>query len=279
MNRKEFEAMGDRHKAFEIREAGRRLMPGLPAIVRLDGRSFHSFTKNLGRPFDSRLSQAMVETTKFLVQESNASIGYTQSDEITLVFPNVDPTKQMLFDGKVQKICSVLASLASVKFNREVLSYIPEKAHLLPVFDARVYNYPTLELTAENLVWRESDATRNSLTMAAHAFYPANELHKAGYAQKHEMLFAKGVNWNDYPVFFKRGTYVRRELVMKELTAEELSLIPEKHRPAGPVERTVVRDVAMPPITKISNILGVLFFSEKPVETASSPAPEFSFVG
>lgn len=266
MKRSEFEAMGDRHKAFEARETMHRLMPGLPVLVRLDGRAFHTFTRGLARPYDERLSRSMIETTKYLVDHTHASVGYTQSDEISLAFPNTDPDNQVMFDGRVQKLCSVLAAMATAKFNQQILANIPEKAHLLPLFDARVYQYPTLDLAAESFIWRETDATRNSLTMAAHAYYSHKELHKAGYARKHEMLHAKGLNWNDYPDFFKKGTYVRRESTLKELTAAELARIPEKHRPTGPVMRSVLRELAMPPITRVANVNAVLFEGQEPQE-------------
>lgn len=272
MNRIEFEAMGDRHKAFEARETMHKLMPGLPVLVRLDGRAFHTFTRGLQRPYDPRLSRAMVETTKYLVDETHASVGYTQSDEISLAFPCLDVTKPMLYDGRVQKLCSVLAAMATAKFNEQIVANIPEKARLLPLFDARVYQYPTLELAAESFLWRETDATRNSLTMAAGAFYSHKELHKAGYAQKHEMLFAKGINWNDYPAFFKRGTYVRRESMLKELSPAELSRIPAKHRPSGPVMRTVLREMDMPPLARVENQIDVLFRGSAPTERAYAEA-------
>jgi tRNA(His) guanylyltransferase len=78
--------LNDRMKMYEKFETGRRFLPKLPVIARLDGRSFHSFTNGLGRPFDERLSNLMVNVTNFLVEGSNACIGYTQSDEISLVF-------------------------------------------------------------------------------------------------------------------------------------------------------------------------------------------------
>jgi tRNA(His) guanylyltransferase len=262
MTRDEFEALGNRHKEFEKRETFRSVMPGVPTVVRLDGRSFHRFCAKLTRPYDVRLSVSMQETMKYLVAETHAAVGYTQSDEITLVFPNQDSRKKMLFDGKIQKLCSVLAAMATAKFNREICERIPEKAHLLPVFDARVWSYPTLELAAENLLWRESDATRNSLTMAACAYYSQKELHKAGYAKKHEMLFAKGINWADYPDFFKKGTYARRESVMRELSAKELARIPEKHRNQGPVIRSVIQELNIPPLARIQNPVGYLFNRE-----------------
>jgi len=266
MSIRDFEAMGDRHKLFEARETQQKLMPGLPVLVRLDGRAFHTFTRGLIRPFDERLSRSMIETTKFLVNETHASIGYTQSDEISLAYPCVDPNKPVLFDGRIQKLCSILASTATAKFNQQILANIPEKAHLLPLFDARVYQYPSLALAAESFLWRETDATRNSLTMAAHAYYSQKDLHKAGYAKKHDLLHAKGINWNDYSSAQKRGSYVRRETILKELTLDELARISAKHRPAGPVLRSILKEVDMPPIHRLANIEGVLFFGEKPLE-------------
>lgn len=272
MKRDTFETMGDKHKAFELREVGRCLMPGLPVVVRLDGRAFHTFTKGLARPYDERLSRAMVETAKFLVEQTNASMGYTQSDEITLVFPCEEASEQMLFGGRVQKWCSLTAAMATAKFNQEVLARLPQKASMLPLFDSRVFQYPSLELAAENLLWREADATRNSLTMAAHSLYSTKELHKAGYAKKHEMLFAKGVNWNDYPAFFKRGTYVRREAYWRELDEATLAKIPERYRQAksGKVMRKVVTELEMPPLARVTNLVGVVCRGEQPVRSAQS---------
>lgn len=272
MKRDAFEALGDRQKMFEAREAGRRLMPGLPVLVRLDGRSFHTFTRGLARPYDERLSRTMIEVAKYLVAETHASIGYCQSDEISLAFPNLDERQQMLFDGRQQKLCSVLAAMASVKFNQELARRIPEKSHLLPVFDARAWAVNSLETAAEHFLWREADATRNSLTMAAHAYYSHKQLHKAGFAQKHDMLKEKGVNWNDYPAFFKRGTYVRRQTVLKELSPAELARIAPQHRPTGAVARSVVAELDMPALSRVANVQDVLFRGAQPVQmTAEAP--------
>jgi tRNA(His) 5'-end guanylyltransferase len=272
MKRDEFEAMGDRHKAFESLETMRRLMPGLPVVVRLDGRAFHTFTRGLQRPYDARLSRSMIETAKYLVEQTHADIGYTQSDEISLGFSFTDPCAEMPFKGRVQKICSLFAAMATARFNQLIVQEIPEKANKLPLFDAHVFQYPTLGLATECFVWREADATRNSLTMAAHAYYSQKELHKAGYAKKHEMLFAKGINWNDYPAFFKRGTYVRRETIFKELTQQELARIPEGRRPTGPVMRSQVMELEMPPILEVANAAEVLFARAEPLPYKQGPA-------
>ncbi len=110
------DAMGDRMKDFEMMEAGRRFMPLLPIVARLDGKGFSKFTNGLARPYDERLSNLMVETVKYLVQESNAVMGYTQSDEITLAWYSDTIESQIYFDGRIQKMVSVLAAKCSVRF-------------------------------------------------------------------------------------------------------------------------------------------------------------------
>ncbi|MDO8414800.1 MAG: tRNA(His) guanylyltransferase Thg1 family protein [Agitococcus sp.] len=259
MRKSDFNTMGDHQKSFENREAGRQLMPGLPALVRLDGRAFSTFTRGLARPYDEAMSKAMIETTRFLVDKFQATIGYTQSDEISLAFPSTDPRASMIYDGRIQKLCSILAASATAKFNQEVVLRMPDKAPLLPIFDARVWNVSSLAIAAEHFVWREADATSNSLNMAASAYYSEKELHKVGFAQKHDMLHAKGVNWNNYPSFFKRGSYVRRESIMAELSTEELSRIPRAFQPTGPVRRTRIQELDLPPLSKLANLQDVLF--------------------
>lgn len=276
MKKTNFEAMGDRQKMLEGREAARRLMPFLPALVRLDGRKFHNFTRGLARPYDERLSRVMIETAKYLVEETHASIAYTQSDEISLLFPNVNADAQMMYDGRVQKITSVFAAMATAKFNRLIADAIPEKSHLLPVFDARAWDVSNLDLAAEHFIWREADATKNSLSMAAQSVYSHKELQKVGTAQQHDMLHAKGINWNNYPAFFKRGTYVRRESQLRKLTLAELARIPEARRPVNAILRTSVVEVDMPPITRVANLQGVLCFGEAPQLIQNSLTPQLS---
>jgi len=159
--------IGDRMKLLEGEEAKRKFMPVLPICVRLDGKSFHSFCKGLKRPFDKRLSELMVDTTKFLVEESNALVGYTQSDEITLIIYSEDYKSQVYFDGRIQKIVSVLSSAATAFFNSKLSEYLPEKANLLPKFDCRAWQVPNKVEAVNVLVWREQDAIKNSISMAA----------------------------------------------------------------------------------------------------------------
>lgn len=255
MKREDFEKLGDRMKRYEVVNQT-YLVPGLPLIVRLDGRAFHTFTKGLEKPYDKRMSEAMQETTKYLVHEFNAKVAGTQSDEISLVFYT---REDQLFNGRVEKIVSVLASVASVKFNSIISKTIPDKAHMLPVFDARAYNVPNLDIAAEQLIWREADATRNSLTMAAHHYFTTKELHKVGFKGKHDLLHSVGVNWNDYPNFFKKGSYFSRVTRSRLLTEEELSHIPEQYRPTGLVDRTEVEEIELPPLKEVEVAKNLLF--------------------
>jgi tRNA(His) 5'-end guanylyltransferase len=256
------DGLGDRCKQFELAEAGRRAMRGLPVLARLDGRAFHTFTRDLKRPYDHGMSVSMIETARYLVQEMQALVAYTQSDEITLAWyePSTS-TADYAFDGRFQKLASVLAGMASARFTKLLLEHLPHKAEETPHFDCRVWQVPTLQDAVDVFVWREDDATKNSITMAACAYYPDAQLAGKHSGEKQELLWQKGVNWNDYPAFFKRGTYLARRTTERELTEEERLRIPEAHRPPpGKLfERAAVVDLELPPIRKVANAAAVLF--------------------
>ena len=264
---------GDRMKLFEQAEAGRQLMPLLPAIARLDGKGFSKWTRNLDRPYDQRLSNLMIETAMFLVEETHARIGYTQSDEISLVYYQEDFDSEIFFNGKIQKLTSVLASLATAYFNKwapKLLTTGHTDRAGLAFFDCRVWNVPNQTEAANVLLWREKDSTKNSISMAARSVYSHSELDKKSGSEMIEMLFQKGINWNDYPPFFKRGTFVRRETYQKELEPEILEKIPEAKRPAPGtlVTRSHVVKMEMPPFTKVTNRVQVVFDDEAPTTDA-----------
>jgi len=262
------DGLGDRCKAFEQAEAGRRAMRGLPLLARLDGRAFHTFTRDLNRPYEPGMSAAMVETARYLVQEMRPLVGYTQSDEITLAW--FEPSQSVSdydFDGRFQKLASVLAGMASTRFYQLVLEHLPQKAKETPHFDCRVWQVPTLADATDVFVWREDDATKNSITMAAGAYYGDSELDGKSSSVKQEMLWQKGINWNDFPSFFKRGTYLQRRAFERTMTEEERSRIPEAHRPpvGATFQRNAVVELDLPPARKIANLTAVLFERADPV--------------
>lgn len=256
---------------YEGAEAGRRFMPLVPIVARIDGRTFSKFTKGMQRPYDPIMSGIMVETTKFLVEETNANIGYTQSDEISLAWHSTDLRSQIWFDGRIMKMTSQLAAQATLIFNRLVEERYPAFYNRMPTFDARVWQVPNRTEAANMFIWREWDATKNSITMAASHYYSHEELQGKNGSQKQEMLFQKGVNWNDYPDFFKRGTYLQRRTTKRAFTTEELDKLPEKHEarrnPNLQIERSDVVPLILPVITSVANREEVFFDGAKPLVT------------
>jgi len=264
--------LGDRMKEYEMSEAGRRILARLPICARIDGKRFSKFTQGLARPYDERLSRLMVDTTRHLIEESSALAGFTQSDEISLLWHDDDPKTQSFLDRRVQKMNSILASMTTAFFNAHLAVAIPEKAGALALFDCRVWALPTRDEAANVFLWRELDATKNSVSMAARAYYPHEEVMDRDNADMQEMLFKKGVNWNDYPAFFKRGTFLRRQTTSRKFTVVELESLPAQHAarkdPELLVTRNAVVAVDMPPFNRVLNRVGVLFDGETPATAA-----------
>lgn len=254
--------LGDFLKGFERIETEQRAQREMPLMARLDGRAFHTFTHGLKRPYDLRLSQLMCDTTKFLVKETHAKVGYTQSDEITLCW-NLDlqqnPNAAYMFDGKFQKLTSVLAGLASGFFCRELASRIPEKANTIATFDARVWNVPTMYNVFQNYVWRQDDAVKNSISMAAQAKFSHMELHGVNSENKKAMLRTVGSPWEDEPEFFKYGQFVKRRCQYMSLSESELAKIPPAHRPTAPVLRSSIQAIDVGYIRGRADALELLF--------------------
>ena len=263
---------GDRMKLYEGAEAQRRFMPLLPILARLDGRNFSAFTRGLPRPFDARLSECMRLLTIALVNETGARVGYTQSDEITLAIYSDTFGSQVYFDGRIQKIVSSLAAYASVVFLAHVRELIPERSAARPTFDCRAWTVPNLIEATNAILWREQDATKNSISMAASVHYSHRELHGLDSSAKQELLHRKGINWNDYPAHFKRGSYVLRRTTTEKFTPEEIDALPPMHHartnPDAIIERSRVCVVDLPPLAGIANRVDVLFHGASPERAA-----------
>lgn len=261
--------LGDRMKEYEA-QTETRLLKRLPVIIRLDGRSFSKFTKGMKKPFDNEFKAAMIEVTKYLVEENHALIGYTQSDEISLVFyVKNHKTGQIMFDGRVQKLVSVLASMASVKFLTEMQKRFPEKVsgHSLPVFDARAFVVPNKMEAYNVILWRTNDATKNSISMLAQSQFSHKQLQGLSCEEMQNKLFTeKGINWNDLSSSNKQGVYVRKEKVQVKLEQEKLEKIPVDKRPEnGIVTRGKMVEIDMPIFHKIINPIEVIFDGEQPI--------------
>lgn len=248
------DSLGDRIKGYES-VTKYKLMRRTYTVIRLDGCSFSNYTKGLNRPFDKGLVDDMIETTKYLCKNiQGCKLGYTQSDEITLVLTDFEQYKtQAWFDGELQKMCSISASMATAKFNQLRL-YRAMNNPLKPVdyenfklahFDSRVFQVPTLNEVNNTLLWRQRDFIRNSISVCAQSIYSHKFLNGKTSNEKQELIFDEGAelrekliragynnipclnninvmntdkdnfNWNDLPVNLKRGTTITLQEVEK----------------------------------------------------------------
>lgn len=233
-----------------------KLMRRCPVAIRIDGKAFHTFTKGFKEPFDEVLLRSMQETMKYLCENIQGCVlGYTESDEITLIL--IDYQKldtSAWFDYEVQKICSIAASMATMAFNKffsknvedfeqyyateheingwygkgtleyEMCQIYTKAVNKGAMFDARCFNIPKEEVT--NLIyWRQLDASNNSIQMVAQANFSHKELQGKSCNNLQDMLFTqKGINWNDYPTYQKRGSCcVKREFWIDKNDGEEFS--------------------------------------------------------
>lgn len=190
-------------------------------IVRIDGKSFHNFTRNYKRPFDESLIELMNHTCKCLCENiEGTKFGYVQSDEISLLLTDFDSIKtQAWFDGNIQKIVSISASLATSAFNakliaqlsnasedaRDLAVYLQEMSIRFANFDSRVFTIPDPVEVENYLIWRQQDATRNSVQMVARSLYSHKECENKNNSELQEMVFQKGQNWDKLETGLKRG--------------------------------------------------------------------------
>ena len=234
--------LGTRMKDFYEGIPKTKLMRRTPVIIRIDGKAFHTFTRGFKRPFDEILIKTMHETTKYLCENIQGCVlGYTQSDEISLVLVDYQRFETSAwFDYEIQKMCSIVASMTTMAFNRFFAKNVKEydmewKCSLTPqsveiqkkhydyievlnkaiekgaMFDARVFNIPKEEVT-NCIYWRQLDASRNSVQMVGQANFSHKELQNKSCNDIQDMLMEqKGINWNDFPTYQKRGTCVIKE--------------------------------------------------------------------
>lgn len=223
--------LGDRMKRYEG-VTRTYLTRRTPAIIRLDGKAFHTFTRGFKKPFDDIMVTAMQETMRYLCENIQGCVlGYTQSDEITLVLADWQKlTTAAWFDYNIQKCVSVAASMATFSFNREFSELLTLKSNVLyaeepeyfdslcnawekgALFDARIFSIPKEEV-CNCVLWRQQDATRNSIEAVAQAHFSARELHCKDQKAMLSMLKEKhDIDWSaDFPLHLQRGSCCVKE--------------------------------------------------------------------
>ena len=229
--------LGDRMKNNYENISRYYLTRRMPVIIRIDGKAFHTFTRGFKKPFDDIFVKTMQDTMKYLCENIQGCVlGYTQSDEISLVLVDyAELTTDAWFGNNLQKMCSVSASMATLAFNKffseQVQDFmyaccddfgddvLPEKqndyelAHNVyfkklhtAMFDSRVFTIPKEEV-CNYLIWRQQDATRNSIQSVGQENFSQKELHGKSCNNIQDMLMIqKGINWNDYATTLKRGS-------------------------------------------------------------------------
>lgn len=227
--------LGNRMKTFYEQIPKTKLMRRCPVIIRIDGKAFHTFTRGFKRPFDDVLIKTMQETAKYLCENiQGCQLAYTQSDEISLLLIDYQRFEASAwFDYEIQKICSISASMATMVFNKifrdmvgelhikgaleeEYSCILYKAAQNGAMFDARVFNIPREEVT-NYFYWRQLDASRNSIQMVGQANFSHKELQYKSCNDIQDMLMTqKGINWNDLPIYQKRGSCVVRNKIVLE---------------------------------------------------------------
>ena len=234
------DSLGDRMKQYEY-VTRNYLTRKLPVIIRCDGKAFHSFTRGLKEPFDEIFVKSMQDTMKYLCENVQGCVlGYCQSDEITLVLVDYQNREASAwFDNNIQKMCSVSASMATMAFNNAFWDNMSDyvntnqindmefiemmyKKLWTAMFDSRVFTLPKEEVV-NCLIWRQQDATRNSIQSVGQANFSHTQLHGKNCSNIQDMLMLeKDINWNDYPTHLKRGSCcIKKPFKINEGTDQE----------------------------------------------------------
>ncbi len=220
------DALGDRMKSYYEDRFRVKLPRRSYTIIRVDGKAFHTYTRGLVRPFDDGLIEDMNSTAVFLCKNiMGAKMAYVQSDEISILITDFDTQDtQAWFDYNMQKMVSVSASFATSEFNRlrlirsctdfggDLHFDAMDKEEIINFkmaqFDARVFQIPSRIEVENYFIWRQQDAVRNSISSVAQSLYSHKEMNGVKTNEMQEMIFKKGINWNEYDFRKKHGAVV-----------------------------------------------------------------------
>jgi tRNA(His) 5'-end guanylyltransferase len=218
------EAIGTRMKEFYENRCKYLLPRKTYTVIRVDGKAFHTYTRGLKRPFDIGFIEDMNETAKYMCAHiQGAKFAFVQSDEISIALTDMDTIQtQAWFDGEIQKIVSVSASMATSCFNRHrYVRHITSMDDLLSgdsllpkkdaEFDSRVFTIPNKIELINYFIWRQQDTVRNSISSVAQSLYSHRELNGKNTNAMQEMCLERDVNWNNFEPQLKRGRLVVRE--------------------------------------------------------------------
>lgn len=223
------DSLGDRMKEYE--DITRYKLPKKSYVLaRIDGKAFHTYCKKLEKPFDTGFIDDMDSTAIRLCENiQNVEFAYVQSDEISLFLHEKDYKSEAWYGNNIQKMTSVSASIATAEFNKKRLIRSMEiqtrfqdgidrnlimnnelENFKMAEFDSRFWTVPSAIEVHNYFLWRQKDATRNSISSVAQSLYPHKELEGVKSDGLQEMIFQKGINWNDLPAGQKRGRFIEK---------------------------------------------------------------------
>jgi tRNA(His) guanylyltransferase len=220
------DAIGDRMKENYENRSRISLPRRSYTLIRVDGKAFHTYTRGLIRPFDDGLILDMDTTAAYLCKHiMGAKLAIVQSDEISVLLTDFEELgADAWFDNNLQKICSVSASMATAKFNESRLHRHLAAAKSGDIgldtfkwaeFDSRVFQIPQRTEVENYFIWRQQDTTRNSIAAVAQSLYSHKELQGKTSDEQQELIFQKGINWNDFAPKYKRGRVIMKETFEK----------------------------------------------------------------
>jgi tRNA(His) guanylyltransferase len=187
-----------------------------PFVIRLDGHGFSKFTSGFTKPCDKRITNAMISTAGDLLNEFSARCAFVESDEITLVFPAISNTlSNHIYNGRVQKLCSLTAGFASTKFNKYLKDCVlPVGKQYMAYFDSRVFSVTDDNMAKDAVFWRyKYDTFRNGISTLAQTIYSAKEVNKKSTGDKISMLKDANVMLVDQDPHLLYGTFIKKKLV------------------------------------------------------------------
>ena len=265
-------SLGDRMKNYE-NVSRNYLVRRMPVIIRLDGKAFHTLTRKMEKPYDKDFKDIMLGVAEHLVENiMGCKLAYVQSDEISLLLTDYDKIEtEAWFNNNIQKMVSVSASMATAKFNELFWDFPIEKkrvANDVGLFDSRAYNIPREEVV-NYMIWRQQDATRNSIQGLCQATFGHKAMHGKNTSTVQDMLMLqKGINWNDVETYFKRGGVVYRglktERIINNIPAEDVTgeKVELKVPGLGYTRNHVIVDNDIPVFTKDRNYIECHVYSD-----------------
>lgn len=253
--RQDFNSLGDRLKRVESKNQ-QYLSPFSPIYARLDGKAFSKFTKGMTKPFDSKLNQMMVDVARALVEETNASLAYHQSDEISVYWGNLNGW----YDYRTDKIIGELVGLTTAVMNQLTALHFPIKLGHFPRFDCRIFNVD--EETASNfLMWRQMDSIRNSISLCAQQHFPHKKLQCVNSKMKKEWLRDIGEPWEAIDDQYKYGTFVRKVKEYRDIDKSQIDPVHHENVPNKAL-RNITKSLVYSPLQDFEHNTQILDYEQ-----------------